>query len=73
MIVINRMACSPEFSAALDALEAGTAVRRASWPAGQLHQKQRDQIVVVRESSSIAPGWMGPSSDETIASDWQTV
>lgn len=73
MIVINRMACGPEFSAALDALDAGQVVRRAAWPAGQMLRKADDRIVVVREGNSIAPSWQGPSGDEMIAPDWHTV
>jgi len=73
MIVINRLACSSEFSAALDAVEAGRDVRRASWPEGMVLRKQNDRIEVIRPGSEIAPPWQGPSTDESDASDWHIV
>ncbi|MEM8519476.1 hypothetical protein RCH05_004052 [Janthinobacterium sp. CAN_S7] len=73
MILINQMACSIEFNAALKSLDGGHAVRRASWPVGMVLRKQETQIRVIREGSQIAPPWMGPSGAETEANDWQTV
>ena len=73
MIVINRLACSSEFSAALKAVEAGLDVRRASWPDGMILRKKNDLIEVIRPGSQIAPAWQGPSTDESNASDWHIV
>lgn len=73
MILINQMACSAEFNAALKALDGGGVVRRASWPAGMVLRMQDDQICVIREGSQTAPPWMGPTGAETDANDWQTV
>lgn len=70
MIVINQVACSPEFTAALAAVQAGTDVRMARWPDGMCLRKLGEQIVVIRDGQKIAPGWMGPSGAEAEASDW---
>lgn len=73
MIVINRIACSKEFTSVLDAVEVGKDVRRASWPEGMFLRKQNDQIAVIRAGSIIAPAWMGPSTEDSEATDWQIV
>ena len=71
-IAINRTACSAEFMAAFDALEAGKSARRESWPTGQFIKRRKDNgsIVVVREGAQILPIWHGPSSAESDATDW---
>lgn len=71
---INRVACSPEYLAAFDALEAGRNVRRASWPDGQYIQRRPDgRISVFRTGAAYAPAWQGPSSAESDAADWQII
>lgn len=71
MIVLNQLACSKEFSAALAAVEKGHAIRRAAWPVGMLLRKKGGQIAVFRNEKFTAPAWMGPSSEETEAADWE--
>ena len=73
MIVINRTACSEAFAGALDAIESGRDVRRARWPAGMVLRKQDGRVAVIRDGSTISPGWMGPSGTEMEASDWRVV
>jgi len=71
MIVVSQLACSPEFTAALAAVENGKTIRRASWPEGMNLRKKDGQIAVYRNEKFTAPAWMGPSSDEADATDWE--
>ncbi|HIH2744989.1 TPA: hypothetical protein ACYLN4_000658 [Burkholderia lata] len=74
MIVINSNLCSDAAQRAFSALEAGKAVRRSCWPDGQYIQRLPTGIVgVVRAGSSVTPPWMGPSSREQDAVDWQVI
>ncbi len=74
MIVINSNLCSSEFQAAFAALEGGRAIRRTIWPDGQHLKLLPTGIVgVVRAGREIAPPWMGPSNDESNATDWQII
>jgi len=74
MIVINSNLCSSEFQAAFAALERGRAIKRAAWPEGQQLKLLPTGIVgVIRSGSKIAPPWMGPSNDESDATDWQII
>jgi hypothetical protein len=74
MTVINHQLCSPEAQRAFAALEEGKAVRRASWPQGQSVRRQpTGMISVLRAGSTASPPWMGPSSAEKDAVDWQVM
>lgn len=73
-VALNRAACSPEFLAAFDALEAGCNIRRAIWPDGQYLQRRPDgRVSVFRAGATYAPAWQGPSNAESDATDWQIV
>jgi hypothetical protein len=71
MKAINMSACSQAFRGAFEALQAGYAVRRSSWPEGQ-HLKPRadGRIAVYRGGALSAPSWAGPSGAEMDAEDW---
>lgn len=72
MIVMNSSLCSNEFNVAFAALEKGHEIRRASWPDGQRLKMQPSGFVgVVRQGRDFAPPWMGPSNDESDATDWE--
>lgn len=74
MIVINSQLCSDSARTAFAALDAGKAVRRVSWPEGQFIQIQSNGVVgVVRTGSVVRPPWMGPSTAESDATDWQVL
>lgn len=74
MIVINSALCSKEFNAAFDALKGGQCIRRTCWPEGQFLKMQAAGIVgVFRSGRTIPPSWMGPSSTESDATDWQVI
>lgn len=71
-IVLNRRACSAEFLAAFDVLEAGKPVRRSIWPEGMALKRRDDGCIgVFRSGASLAPVWAGPSSAESDATDWR--
>ena len=74
MIVMNSRLCSGEFNAAFAALEQGNEIRRKSWPEGQRLKMLPSGIVgVARQGREISPPWMGPSNDESDATDWEVV
>lgn len=69
--VINLSACSSEFRTAFMAIQLGRSARRSSWPEGQFIQITADgRIAVFRDNKMSSPSWMGPSSQESDASDW---
>lgn len=72
MSVQNEAACSPQFNAAMKALDAGDTARRTEWPAGTYLRKQGERIAVYRNNKLCAPAWLGPSSVESSAEDWQS-
>jgi hypothetical protein len=68
---INLSACSSEFRTAFMAVQLGHPATRSSWPEGQFIQLRSDgRIAVFRDSKMSSPFWMGPSSEESDASDW---
>lgn len=74
MIVINSQLCSAEAQRAFAGLHEGKAVRRTCWPHGQYVQRQPSGMdCVVRAGSTVCPPWMGPSSAEQDASDWEVM
>lgn len=73
-IVINSQMCSDSFNAAFASLEAGRDIRRECWPANQFLRLEKTGLVAVyREGRMSSPAWIGPSSFETDAEDWQVI
>lgn len=60
---------SPQYRAALLALNEGKSVRRATWPEDQHLLKNDTQISHLAGGSSTG-AWRGPSEEEAEATDW---
>ncbi len=59
MLVISESACGPALLGALQSIDAGKDVRRASWPKGQFLRKADDgRIAVFRNDKVSRRSWV---------------